>query len=113
MHYAVERNFVDCIDCFFSHKNVADLPDKGNRTSLMLSCQIGHFESTRVILERNTISIDYSTSITGLTALHYAALGGNLLCMKLLLKYGAEINSKVGHSLLNTWPCMSPRRCEK
>ena len=95
LHYAVERNFIDCIDCYFSFDYTQDLPDNNDRTCLMLSCQLGHLESTRAILERRINTVNFSSESSGMSALHFASLGGNIQCVKLLLQYGINIDLQV------------------
>ena len=95
LHYAIERNFIDCIDSFFSFDHTQDLPDNNYRTSLMLSCQLGHLESTRAILERRINTVNFASEVNGMSALHYASLGGNLECVELLLRYGADYDMQV------------------
>lgn len=95
IHYAVERNFTDCIDNYFSLEYTDDLPDQTNRTCLMLSCQLGYIESTRAILQRRTDTVSFVSPNTGMSALHYASLGGSLQCVKMLLRYGACVDLQV------------------
>ena len=95
IHYAVERNFIDCIDSYFSFESTEDSPDETNRTCLMLSCQLGYMESTRAILQRRTDSANFVSPNTGMSALHYASLGGSMQCVKILLQYGACVDLQV------------------
>ncbi|KAI6655703.1 Inversin 1 [Oopsacas minuta] len=97
LHYAIERNFIDCIDCYFTFDFTDDLEDNNGRTCLMLSCQLGHHESTRAILERRISGVNGFSDKNGMSALHFASIGGNINCLKLLLQYGALVDMQDNH----------------
>lgn len=62
-------------------------------TPLMIACLYGRPHNVRVLLSGNN-SVEVNTkSKEGMTAINYAALSGNIECLKILLDNGAKIET--------------------
>ena len=61
-----------------------NIKDKGNRTGLMWAVRRKHNLIVRLLLEQPTVDLN-RTDLNGETALHYAAVNGNVEAVQLLL----------------------------
>lgn len=59
---------------------------------LLQSVERGDVHMVAKLLEQNTANINYCNSI-GQTSLHIATIKANVIMMKLLLAYGADLNA--------------------
>lgn len=48
LHYAVENNALNCIDCFAQHPNVANMSDANGRNPIMWAAVKGQDKSLQV-----------------------------------------------------------------
>ncbi|CCE63607.1 hypothetical protein TPHA_0F01220 [Tetrapisispora phaffii CBS 4417] len=65
--------------------------DAGGRSKLQIACDKGKFEIVKRLLEEGEIDVNDQDN-AGNSSLHEAALNGYIDCVKLLVKYGANVN---------------------
>ncbi|XP_059511355.1 inversin isoform X2 [Stegostoma tigrinum] len=93
LHYAAQSNFAETVEVFLNHPSVKDDPDLEGRTAFMWAAGKGSDDVLRTMLRvKSDIDINMADKYGG-TALHAAVLSGHVRTVKLLLKYGAQVDA--------------------
>ncbi|XP_078394826.1 inversin isoform X2 [Cetorhinus maximus] len=93
LHYAAQSNFAETVEVFLNHPSVKDDPDLEGRTAFMWAAGKGSDDVLRTMLRvKSDIDINMADKYGG-TALHAAVLSGHVSTVKLLLKYGAQVDA--------------------
>ena len=71
---------------------VNEYTDSNHDSSLSISCQKGHTNTVKVLLERGA-NVEHQDK-KGHTPILHAAVGGHTKCVELLIQYGADIEAQ-------------------
>ncbi len=92
LHYCFTKgNLHAAISLLKRNANIDAVDDEG-QTCLYKSCVDGHVNMVMFLLENNYLNLMHVKAHDGMTALHVAALHGNVEIIEQLLIYGANIN---------------------
>ncbi|XP_006864807.1 PREDICTED: LOW QUALITY PROTEIN: inversin [Chrysochloris asiatica] len=93
LHYAAQSNFAETVKVFLKHPSVKDDSDLEGRTSFMWAAGKGSDDVLRTMLTlKSDIDINMADKYGG-TALHAAALSGQVSTVKLLLENDAQVDA--------------------
>ncbi|KAJ3449562.1 ankyrin repeat family protein [Anaeramoeba flamelloides] len=96
VHYCCDFGRLSCLKILLAHKAKLT-PFLGNTTPLMIVCKKGHSNLIPILLEYGS-SVSSRRTFNKSTALHMSASNGHIECCDLLIKNGADINSKDRHN---------------
>jgi ankyrin repeat protein len=92
LHYCFTKGYLNVAILLLNRNaNVNAIDDEG-QTCLYKSCVDGHINMVKYLLESNYLNLIHIKAHDGMTALHVAALHGNVEIIELLLIYGSNID---------------------
>ena len=92
LHYCFTKGNLNAAILLLSRNaNINAIDDEG-QNCLYKSCVNGHVHMVKFLLENNYLDLMHAKSHDGMTALHVAALHGNVEIIEQLLIYGANID---------------------
>ncbi|XP_046568873.1 serine/threonine-protein phosphatase 6 regulatory ankyrin repeat subunit B-like, partial [Haliotis rubra] len=94
LHVACEKGRYDCVKLLIDNKASPFVRDKWGQSPLMYSVASRHADVAELLLQKNCDIIDDSDS-HGKSALHSAAEIGYVEGIRVLLKYGANVNRQM------------------
>lgn len=99
LHFAASRGHAEIVSLLLENGADASSRNVSGQTALMLACRRGHWEVVLALLVFRS-SVTRAEYLSGKTALHYAASGGHIRCIRLLATdfvpstlYGAPVAS--------------------
>ncbi|XP_067670618.1 ankyrin repeat domain-containing protein 50-like [Haliotis asinina] len=106
LHVACEKGRYDCVKLLIDNKASMFVRDKWGQSPLMYSVASRHADVAELLLKKNRDIIDDSDS-HGKSALHSAAEIGYVEGIRVLLKYGANVNRQMmdGNTALSRAIC--------
>ncbi|XP_012557209.1 inversin-B [Hydra vulgaris] len=91
LQYAAQNNFYETVKIMLEKKGVKDIPDNEHSTALMWAAMKGWDKVLEILLSKEVSHVN-AIDIHKQSALHMSTQGGHLNCVKLLIKYGADVN---------------------
>ncbi|CAI8021413.1 Ankyrin repeat and KH domain-containing protein 1 [Geodia barretti] len=86
---ASQEGHVEVVDKLLQHGATVDLQKEGGLSPLMMCCEQGDSEMTKLLLDSQA-NPNLQQSNTGYTALMFACNGGHLATVKVLMEHGAD-----------------------
>lgn len=91
LHVCCEKGRYKCAQILLEYGAQADIQGSWGQTPLMLCIRMEYFEIAELLMNNNKKIVDQQDS-SGNTPLHYAIGNDSVEGVKLLLKYGADVN---------------------
>ena len=94
LHYAAQTDLTDngeTVRAMVETRGITDRPDNDKATALMWAAVKGSAKVLEILLEKQCSQVD-TVDINGQTALHKCTQAGHLLCVRVLIRHGSEVN---------------------
>lgn len=93
MHLAAKNGAMHLLALLMKHDVNINRRNEFDRTPLMMAAMRGHKAIIRILCKKSD-NLVTDEDQDGRTALHLAALTGNIGCLKQLIKYGSDIAAR-------------------
>uniref|UniRef100_A0A668A599 Retinoic acid induced 14 n=1 Tax=Myripristis murdjan TaxID=586833 RepID=A0A668A599_9TELE len=91
LHVAASRGQTDCLCVILAHGADLSVTDAAGFTALHLAAKNNHLECSKKLIQVNKCTVD-AVDGSGKTALHHAAVSGNIQIVQLLCEHKSPVN---------------------